>query len=338
MLKLFRILVLLPMFLPISVQAAGQIQNENVKSLTDLTAVVTITGNLAASSACISSPSTTVGVKVGFFAYDTTHPTYIPGGTTVVGIGTAPCSAGQIKLSASASNTSSGDTITFGGQKSQLLNTNKMYDQSYGDQLSALILNLGLAGITGAPAGSALTADGAGHATFTFPFGSGSALSGQVLIADGVGGAAFNYITGSNVSSNINLPGNTVSENSLNVLVSSTNASTSLKVIRGAVNHSAVVTLGEGFGVSSCGTGCFTVTFSSAFASTPVIMLSSCSSSPDDCGVAPGISAQFLAYPLSIGTSSFIVHTLQMNVTGISSPTTVNSNTAFSFLAIGPRL
>ncbi len=133
--------------------AGGKIQNEDVKSLSDITSAVLITtGNLSSGSACIASPASTSGVAAGQFVYDTTTSTNIPSGTTVLGIGTSPCSSGQIKMSANAAGTATGDTITFGGQLSQLINDSKIYitANSINSQLSTAITN----GLIGGAGGS----------------------------------------------------------------------------------------------------------------------------------------------------------------------------------------
>src|SRR5438876_907377 len=107
--------------------AGGKIQNEDVKSLTDITAaVLSTTGNLTSGNACISSPGSTTGLAVGLFIYDTTSSTKISSGTTIAGL-PGTCSAGQIQMSANATASATGDTITFGGQMSQLINDSKVY-------------------------------------------------------------------------------------------------------------------------------------------------------------------------------------------------------------------
>jgi hypothetical protein len=119
----------------------ASIQNEDVKSLTDITAaVLTTTGNLTSGSACISSPGSTTGLATGLYVYDTTTSANIPSGTTIAGL-PGTCSAGQIQMSANATGTATGDTITFGGQKSQLINDTKIYvtANSINDQLSNAI-------------------------------------------------------------------------------------------------------------------------------------------------------------------------------------------------------
>src|ERR1035437_1272760 len=118
-------------------QTSGLLQNEDFKSLTDLHAsVATITGNLSSGSPCIASPSSLANLAIGQFVYDLTTPANIPAGTTISALPGA-CPAGQIRMSANAAATVS-NTITFGGQMSQLLNDSKLYVGSLGSQLSTL--------------------------------------------------------------------------------------------------------------------------------------------------------------------------------------------------------
>lgn len=147
--------ILLPILLVTqTAYAAGRIQNEDVKSLTDLTAaVLTTTGNISSSSTptCITSPASTAGLSVGLFVYDTTLPSAIASGTTITGL-PGSCSAGQIQMSTSAVSTRTGDTLTFGGQASQLINDTKIWASSVTppQQLSSAISK----GIIGGSAGS----------------------------------------------------------------------------------------------------------------------------------------------------------------------------------------
>lgn len=121
--------------------AVGKIQNENVKSQAEIkSANGTITGNLTNGSACIVSPSSTAGLFVGLFAYDSTTPANIAAATTIAGL-PGSCSAGQIQLSANAAGSGTGDTITFGGQLSQLINDDKIYATGSGVPLATAIAN-----------------------------------------------------------------------------------------------------------------------------------------------------------------------------------------------------
>lgn len=135
------VLVATQLFMTQIVDARGRIQNEDVKSLADIqSAVLSTTGNLASGSACIVSPGSTAGLGSGIFVYDSTNPTYIPSGTTVVAL-PGTCSAGQVQMSANATHAATGDTLTFGGQSSQLINDTKIWMTSVipAQQLSSAV-------------------------------------------------------------------------------------------------------------------------------------------------------------------------------------------------------
>jgi hypothetical protein len=139
--------------------AVGRIQNEDVKSLTDLeSSVLSTTGNLTLSSACISSPASTTGLVTGLYIYDTTNPTYISSGTTIAGL-PGTCSAGQIQMSTTATHAATGDTITFGGQASQLINDTKIWATGVlPNQTLYSALNTGAVGGSGGSSVNMLTA------------------------------------------------------------------------------------------------------------------------------------------------------------------------------------
>lgn len=130
----------------------GRIQNEDVKSLTDIqSSVNTITGTVTSGNACITSPSSTSRLATGQFIYDTTTSSNVPSGTTIAGL-PGSCSAGQIQMSANAAGNGSGDTLTFGGQMSQLINDTKIYvtANSLNQQLSTAITTGAVGGGSGA--------------------------------------------------------------------------------------------------------------------------------------------------------------------------------------------
>lgn len=88
-------------------------------------------------------------------------------------------------------------------------------------------------------------------------------------------------ITGSSVASSANFPGNTVQENGKNVVVSSSNATTSLAIVRGGgssiSSNCGNTTYGEGYSCNRTGTGVFAITFTNAFSDTPVCTCSTSS-------------------------------------------------------------
>lgn len=138
----------LMMLFSTSALATPRIQNEDVKSLANLyAAVLTTTGNISSISACITSIGSTTGLAVGQFVYDLTVPSHITVGTTIVGL-PGSCAVGQVQMSANANNTATGDTVTFGGQMSQLINDTKVYVTANGlnEQLSTAITNGQLSG------------------------------------------------------------------------------------------------------------------------------------------------------------------------------------------------
>lgn len=146
---------------------AGKIQNEDVKSQADIqAAVLTTTGNLSSGSPCIASPASTAGLVAGLFIYDSTTSANIANGATIVGL-PGTCPSGQIQMSSNATATASGNTITFGGQLSQLINDTKIYvtANSINDTLyNAIVGSLlgGGAGFVNSVASVLLSGDNAG--------------------------------------------------------------------------------------------------------------------------------------------------------------------------------
>lgn len=144
-------LLLITHFLALNSYGKGKIQNEDVKSLSEITSsVLSTTGNLTNSNICIASPASVAGLATGQYIYDTTNPTYIQSGTTIVGI-PGSCSAGQIQMSQAAAGNATGDTLTFGGQSSQLINDTKIWLTSVtpNQQLSSAIMKGAIGGGNG---------------------------------------------------------------------------------------------------------------------------------------------------------------------------------------------
>lgn len=127
-----------------------------------------------------------------------------------------------------------------------------------------------------------------------------------------------NTLTGNEITPSVNLPGNAVQENGKNVVVSSTNAATSLKIVRGSLNSGGGIISGEGFSVSHTLTGQYNISFTSTFASAPSVTMS------PDTGSATGAGYS------SLSSSA-------VNVIIYSSSTLAVTNGPFSFIAIGPR-
>lgn len=129
-------------------------------------------------------------------------------------------------------------------------------------------------------------------------------------------------ITGTQVSNNINLPGNTVQENGKNIIVSNTNASTSsLCIIRGNISPAGGLILGEGFTTVHNGPGDVTITFTTPFAEVPVIVTSCQSGAPrfSRTSDSPAPSAS------------------SVNIICYTSTTGAPTDTQFNFIAIGQR-
>ena len=87
-------------------------------------------------------------------------------------------------------------------------------------------------------------------------------------------------LTGINMATNISLPGKAVQENFLNIVVSNTNATNSLAVVRGVVDSGGGIISGEGFSVSHTGTGAYTITYSTAFEDLPAFVPTALVTSP----------------------------------------------------------
>jgi len=126
-----------------STSFAGKIQNEDVKSQSDIrSSVATATGNLSSGNACVSSLSFVTGaynkLATGQYIYDTTTSSNISANTTIAGL-PGTCSAGQIQMSANAAGNGTGDTITVGGSTAQLVNTGKLYDDTHSQLFSTTL-------------------------------------------------------------------------------------------------------------------------------------------------------------------------------------------------------
>lgn len=88
-------------------------------------------------------------------------------------------------------------------------------------------------------------------------------------------------VTSAKLASNLNLPGTSVQENSKNIVVSNTNAAASLAIIRATTNGATSVTVGEGISSITrlAGAGVYELTWTTPFASTPVVVASLCAAS-----------------------------------------------------------
>lgn len=129
---------------------------------------------------------------------------------------------------------------------------------------------------------------------------------------------ADDSITAAKVEDNINLPGDTVKENGKMVVVSNTNAAKSLEIVRGSITSGGVVSVGEGFSSSRGAAGQFTVTFTTAFGSTPTVTAIGSSGQSTIVSIASLSTTQvsFFCYARTDGSYQ---------------------DTAIQFIAIGPR-
>jgi len=116
---------------------------------------------------------------------------------------------------------------------------------------------------------------------------------------------------------NPNFPGKTLQEGSQNVVVSNTNATTSLAIIRGSVNSGGTKTAGEGFTSSVVSGGHYVLSWSTSFASQPTLVVT----------LFTGAST---AITVSTGFNGSLPSTDAMDVF-------LSSAANFSFIAIGPR-
>lgn len=119
--------------------------------------------------------------------------------------------------------------------------------------------------------------DTSGNITASVPVSGGLTTSNLSASAGIVGTQLANAtLTGTQMSSNINLPGSLVTANSKAVVVSSVNAASSIAIIRGVVNGtSGALAGGEGFSSSRTAAGTYSITFTNNYADTPVIVATS---------------------------------------------------------------
>lgn len=98
---------------------SGWIQNEDIKSSTEIqSATLSTMGNTTSGSNQLTSLVSTANIGAGQYVYGTG----IPASTTVSSI-----SGNVVTLSANATATGTGITVTFGGQLSQLPNDTKIF-------------------------------------------------------------------------------------------------------------------------------------------------------------------------------------------------------------------
>ena len=128
-------------------------------------------------------------------------------------------------------------------------------------------------------------------------------------------------ITGTQTATNINLPGKSVQESGSNVVVSNTNATNSIAIIRQAFDSSGIAGNGEGASAVHTGTGVYTITYSTGFGdpSVPVACIA----------FAGNIVSHGSAVISNIGTNGCTVNTFNSSGTATDLP--------FNLYAIGQR-
>ncbi len=123
-------------------------------------------------------------------------------------------------------------------------------------------------------------------------------------------------VTAAKIVTNVSLLGNAVQEAGKNLVVSGTNAATSLAIVRGTVNSGGSLSVGEGFSSVKNSTGNYTITFTNAFASSGVTTITPLN------GIA-------IANITATSASAFTVN--------FTTTAAVNLDKDFSFISIGPR-
>lgn len=123
-------------------------------------------------------------------------------------------------------------------------------------------------------------------------------------------------LTGSMFANNPNFPGKSVQAGSQNVVVSNTNTTNGLAVIRGVVTSTGSITSGEGFTITHVGTGDYKINFSTSFGDIPAVTVTIHS--------AGGMVQIF-------STSSSLAEIFTLSAGG------ANADFAFSFIAVGER-
>lgn len=144
------------------------------------------------------------------------------------------------------------------------------------------------------------------------------AMSAQYNFADLVTDGTNWYIIRQSITSNYNLPGKAVQESSKNLVVSNTNATNSLAMVRGRIDQSANILTGEGFSASHVGTGHYSVSFSTNFGDVPACLVT----------VETG-GSNLVAITQSVATSGFNIF--------IDNGTGGLVDSGFDFIAIGQR-
>lgn len=81
-------------------------------------------------------------------------------------------------------------------------------------------------------------------------------------------------VTGAKIETNVNLAGKHATMDTQNIVVSNSNTTNGLGIIRGTVNSAASILAGEGFSIINNATGTYTITYNNAFSDTAVVIAS----------------------------------------------------------------
>lgn len=165
---------------------------------------------------------------------------------------------------------------------------------------------------------SFMALDNLGNVTATIPISNG--LTSSNIALQGITAASIlnGTLTGTQMQSNINLPGTHAQVGGLAIITSASNANPALKIITGSVAANGTIISGTDFTVTKGGTGSYTLNWS--FSGTPSVV------------TAPGA--------LVAGQFTLIAVTAQNNA--LATILTANTGSGgrdspFQFIAIGPR-
>lgn len=151
-------------------------------------------------------------------------------------------------------------------------------------------------------------------ASYTLTLPTIPAATGFLVMNTGGGiSAAVNF-------SNPNFTGKAVQEDGLNLVVSNSNATNSIAIIRGVVSSTGGVSVGEGFTAAHNSTGNYSVNYTSVLNDPGVVVVTPFQQAFSD----------FLANIVSAGTNGF-------NVVTIRTGTGVFTDVGFNFIVMGQR-
>lgn len=158
----------------------------------------------------------------------------------------------------------------------------------------------------------------------------GSQLSGSITTATlpaanltgGITGSQLTSgtVTGTQIQTNVDLNGQAVREQGRNLVVSGTNASTSLAIVRATFNAAGTLINGEG-ATCNAGGGNYTVTWNTPFSDNPVVVA---------CSAVNSAGTGFACQVRTTGPSNCSIFTFETDNSGIAA-------IQFNVIAIGQR-